>query len=97
MEGPSRVTIGRLARDLGMSKSGVLGPFGSKQALQSAAVAAAEEGFREAVLDPAEEREPGLLRLLAIADAWIDYMAAAPVGPGGFLERRPTRLDAEVT
>jgi hypothetical protein len=30
--------------------------------------------------------EPGLFRLLAIADAWIDHVGAAPLGPGGFLE-----------
>jgi AcrR family transcriptional regulator len=86
VEGLGAVTIGRLARDLGMSKAGVAAPFGTREALLCAAVEAAEEGFREAVLEPIREREPGLHRLLAIAGAWIDYVAAAPLGRGGFLE-----------
>ena len=61
VEGLEGLTIGRLAADLEMSKAGVLGHFGTKQALQLAALAGAPATFsragagrgREAGADPA--------------------------------------------
>ncbi len=45
-DGLEGLTIGRLATDLEMSKAGVIGHFGSKEALQLAVLAAAVERFR---------------------------------------------------
>ena len=50
-EGLEGVSIGRLAREVGLSKSGLAAHYDSKQALQHATVDAAAEGF-EAVVDP---------------------------------------------
>jgi AcrR family transcriptional regulator len=82
VEGLEGLTIGRLAADVRMSKAGVLGHFGSKQALQLAALEAAIEVFRREVWDRTEAAESGLPRLLAIVDAWIDYLEG-DVFPGG--------------
>src|SRR5436305_1238476 len=49
VEGLEGITIGRLARDLGMSKSGLIGRFGDKQAMQRAVLATAVERFTDAV------------------------------------------------
>jgi AcrR family transcriptional regulator len=82
IEGLEGITIGRLATELGMSKSGLIGRFGDKQAIQRAALAAANERFTDAVWRPARHREPGLPRLEAIVDAWIGHLRDG-VFPGG--------------
>lgn len=73
VEGLEGLTIGRLASELGMSKSGVVGQFGSKQELQLATLEYAADVFREHVWEPARHLEPGLPRLLGVCDAWTRY------------------------
>src|ERR1700712_5616613 len=75
LEGLEGLTIGRLAADLQMSKGGVLGHFGTKEELQLAALATAREIYREQIWEPAQHAAPGRARLLAIADAWLSYLA----------------------
>jgi AcrR family transcriptional regulator len=82
VEGLEGLTIGRLAADLQMSKSGVLGHFGTKEALQLAALESAIAMFERAVWESTADAEPGLPRLLAVCDAWIDYLAG-DLFPGG--------------
>jgi AcrR family transcriptional regulator len=82
VEGLEGVTIGRLAGDLAMSKSGVIGHFGTKEELQLATLAYASDVFRRRVWDPVEHLEPGLPRLLGICDSWTRY-AENPGFPGG--------------
>ena len=53
VEGLEGITIGRLAGELAMSKSGLIGRFGDKEALQRAVLAAAIERFTDAVWRPA--------------------------------------------
>jgi AcrR family transcriptional regulator len=80
-EGLEALTIGRLAGELGMSKSGLFAHFGSKQDLQLATIEAAAEHFREAVLEPALEAEDGVPRLRAVTAGYIaDIDSAAPAG-----------------
>src|SRR3954466_1012480 len=74
VEGLEGITIGRLAAELAMSKSALIGRFGDKEAMQRAVLAAAVERFTEAVWRPARRAEPGLARLEAIIDAWIDHL-----------------------
>ncbi|MFI7634969.1 TetR/AcrR family transcriptional regulator [Nonomuraea sp. NPDC049400] len=81
-EGLEGLTIGRLAGELGMSKSGVLGHFGSKEALQLAVLDRAGEVFRAEVWEPARPTEPGLSRLRVLCEAWISYLERR-VFPGG--------------
>jgi len=81
-EGLEGLTIGRLASDLEMSKSGLFGHFGSKQDLQLATLLAARERFVAHVVSPVAEREPGGERLRALCDHYLDYMEAQ-VFPGG--------------
>src|SRR4051794_30209180 len=65
IEGLDGLTIGRLADELEMSKSGLFAHFGSKQELQLAAVEAAAIRFRKAVIDPAREAPDGAARMRA--------------------------------
>lgn len=82
LDGLDGITLGRLAEDLGMSKAGVIGHFGTKEALQLEAIEAARERFVRAVWDPVKGREPGLDRLLALLDGWISDLTSTPL-PGG--------------
>lgn len=93
LEGLEGLTLGRLARELGMSKSGAVGHFGSKERLQLTTLEAATQIFKREVWDRTEGTEPGLPRLLAICDAWISYLERA-VFPGGcFMTAAACELD----
>ncbi|WP_028922572.1 TetR/AcrR family transcriptional regulator [Pseudonocardia acaciae] len=82
VEGLNGLSIGRLATDLGLSKSGVQTLFGTKERLQVAAVESARETFLDAVVRPASEAPRGVARLRALIERWIAYVEA-PVFPGG--------------
>jgi AcrR family transcriptional regulator len=82
VEGLEGISIGRLATELEMSKSGVIGQFGSKEELQLATLELASEIFRTRVWEPAQHLTPGLPRLLGICEAWTRY-ADDPGFPGG--------------
>lgn len=88
------VTIGSLADELGMSKSGLVGRFGSKQELQLATLERAASIFREVVYDPAASVPAGLARLNAICDAWITYLARPPFPGGCFMTTVSVEFDA---
>lgn len=75
VDGLEGVTIGRLAIELGMSKSGVFSHFGAKEELQISAVHAAAEIFAREVVMPGGS-------LLDLADRWLDY-SKRRVFPGG--------------
>jgi AcrR family transcriptional regulator len=85
VEGLEGLTIGRLASELDMSKSGVIGQFGSKEELQLATLEYAAEVFREQVWEPVEHVEPGLPRLLGVCDAWTRYAESDAFTGGCFI------------
>src|ERR1700749_1936877 len=80
VEGLEGLTIGRLASDLGMSKSGLFRHFGSKQDLQLATGAAAAERFRSRVIEPSPGPPDGGPRLRAMAERYLDYLHSFPGG-----------------
>lgn len=80
VEGLEGLTIGRLASDLGMSKSGLFRHFGSKLDLQLATVAAARDRFVAMVLEPASGAPDGGPRLRAMAERYLDYLYSFPGG-----------------
>jgi len=81
-EGLETLSIGRLASSMEMSKSGVIGQFGSKLELQLAAIESANERFREEVWEPVADEPDGLPRLRAVMESWISYLERE-VFPGG--------------
>lgn len=94
VEGLEGITIGRLATELSMSKSGLIGRFGDKEALQRAVLEAAVERFIASVWRPASDVAPGIARLEAIVDAWIDHLRGG-VFPGGcFVTTASVEYDA---
>ncbi len=73
-EGLEGLTIGRLAAELKMSKSGLFAHFGSKQELQLATIEAAAERFRAAVIEPAMAAPDGAPRLRAMGERYLDHL-----------------------
>lgn len=88
------LTIGRLAEKLEMSKSGLVGRFGSKEQLQLAALELAADIFRHTVYEPAAKRPAGIERLNAICDSWIRYLGRPPFAGGCFLTTASVEFDA---
>ncbi|WP_246103366.1 TetR family transcriptional regulator C-terminal domain-containing protein [Streptomyces piniterrae] len=82
LEGLDGLSIGRLATDLGISKSGVQTLFGVKENLQVAAVNCARDVFEDAVVRPARTAPRGAARVRALIERWIEY-ASVPLFPGG--------------
>ena len=93
VEGLDGVSLGRLAQDTGMSKSGLFAHFGSKEELQLATIAAAEEVFRAEVLDPALAMPEGLPRLRELCERFLGHVERG-VFPGGcFFASAAAELD----
>ena len=73
-DGLEGLTIGDLAAQMRMSKSGVFAHFGSREELQRAVLAEYAARFVSAVLAPAVRKRRGLARLQAILDNWLKLM-----------------------
>jgi len=76
------LTIGRLAQDLGMSKSGLIAHFRSKEALQVQVLETGAHRFIEDVLRPALKAPRGEPRLRALFAGFLAW-EASPSLPGG--------------
>ncbi len=74
-DGLEGLTIGALAAQMRMSKSGVFAHFGAREELQRAVLAEYAARFVDTVLRPAVRRPRGLARLQAILDNWLKLMA----------------------
>jgi AcrR family transcriptional regulator len=80
--GLDRLSIGDLAEEAGMSKSGLYAHFGSKEELQLATIETAREIYDTEVVVPAGRADAGRARLLALAEAFIGHLERR-VFPGG--------------
>jgi len=94
VEGLEGLTIGGLAGETEMRKSSVFSLFGSKEELQLATFDAAVEQFREEVWERAAGEPPGLARLLALCDSWLDYHRREVMPGGCFLTTATIEYDA---
>lgn len=84
IEGLKSLTIGRLAAEVGISKSGLYAHFGSKEQLQLETVHAASDVWTREVLIPGLEGATALDRLRGVPAAFFSYVERA-VFPGGCL------------
>jgi AcrR family transcriptional regulator len=92
-EGLEGLTIGRLANELGMSKSGLIAHFGSKEDLQVATIDAAREIFVAEVVSPALAAERGVPRLQAMLAAWLSYVERSVFRGGCFFAAASAEFD----
>jgi AcrR family transcriptional regulator len=94
VEGLEGLSIGRLATELEMSKSGLFAHFGSKEELQISTVRAAAAIFAHRVILPAQEQyEPGIARLQGMLDSWLDYMEEGTFAGGCFFAAATIEMD----
>src|SRR5262245_56151020 len=96
VRGLDGLSIGDLAAEVGMSKSGLYAHFKSKEELELATIETAAAIFEREVFQPAARAHAGTERLGALADAFLSHVERR-VFPGGCffaavaseLDRRP--------
>jgi len=94
VEGLEGLTIGRLAAETDMSKSGLFAHFGSKEDLQLATVDAARNVFIEKVIAPAFEAKKGLSKLRRLCEIWFDYAESHVFRGGCFFAAASAEFDS---
>jgi len=71
--GVSGLSIGRLAEEMGLSKSGLFAHFGSKEALEVAVVEEARRQFVQEVMVPALAHARGEPRVRELFERWLRW------------------------
>ena len=94
VEGLEGLSIGRLAEELKMSKSGLFAHFGSKQELQIATVNMATQIFKEHVVFPALQQPPGMPRLWHLCERWLNHVEAKVFAGGCFFTAASFEFDS---
>ena len=90
VSGLTGITIGLLAEETGLSKSGLFAHFGSKENLQLALLDQTALTMAEVVVTPALQAAEGLPRLQALINYWLGWTTRAglkggcPVAAGMF-------------
>jgi len=92
-EGLEGLSIGRLALDLSMSKSGLFSHFGSKQELQLATLDAARSIFIREVVLPALEAGQGIQLLWQLCEMWFGYLKRGVFRGGCFFVAAASEFD----
>ncbi|HEU5036143.1 MAG TPA: TetR family transcriptional regulator C-terminal domain-containing protein [Nocardioides sp.] len=87
VDGLEGLSIGGLATELSISKSGLIAHFGSKEQLQLATVRAARAIFATAVVEPALQEPAGLGRVRALLENWLEYSSDRRFPGGCFFAR----------
>lgn len=93
-EGLEGLSIGRLAAELRMSKTGIFAHFGSKEELQIATVNHAKEVFLEHVVKPTLAEPRGLRRLEAMVASWLNYVEQGIFRGGCFFAAASLEFDS---
>src|SRR5437867_3874780 len=98
-DGLSGLSLGRVAKAAGLSKSGLFAHVSSKDQLEVALLDAVTDLARQTVVAPAMQVPPGLARLRTLIDRWLGWSVRAglrggcPVAAALFeLDDRPGRV-----
>ncbi|MEU3689741.1 TetR/AcrR family transcriptional regulator [Streptomyces narbonensis] len=94
VEGLEGLSLGRIATELELSKSGVFALFGSKEELQLATVRAAVAVFAEQVVNPLKDTPPGAERVQALCRNWLTYSSDRVFSGGCFFYAVSAEFDA---
>lgn len=93
LEGLEGLTVGRLAEELRMSKSGLFAHFGSKEELQLATIETARQIFIDEITRPALASPKGLLRLWTLLDRWLAHVEKELFAGGCFFTAASFEFD----
>jgi len=91
--GLAGVTIGRLAEEMGLSKSGLFAHFRSKEALQEQVLLFASHRFIEAVARPAISAPRGEPRVRALFESWLHWARTGTARAGCVFVAASTEFD----
>ena len=91
--GLSGLSIGRLAHELELSKSGLFSHFHSKEALQLQVLEYGAARFVESVVKPALAAPRGVGRIEALFERWLSWSRSDPISGGCFFVAMATDLD----
>ncbi|MFG3041643.1 TetR/AcrR family transcriptional regulator [Streptomyces sp. NPDC048330] len=94
VEGLEGLSLGRLATELSLSKSGVFALFGSKEELQLATIRAAVAVFSRQVVTPLADVPPGVGRVLDLCRNWLAYSSGRVFAGGCFFYAVSAEFDA---
>jgi AcrR family transcriptional regulator len=94
VEGLAGLSLGRVAGELEISKSGVFALFGSMEELQLATVRAAIAVYVQHVITPSADLPPGPDRLWRICQDWIAYSRDRVFEGGCFFATVSAEFDA---
>src|SRR5215470_11915451 len=93
-EGLEGLSIGRLASELSMSKTGIFAHFGSKEQLQLATVDTAKQVFVEQVVQSALQKPRGVPRLMTMLENWLGYVERIVFRGGCFFAAASAEFDS---
>lgn len=94
VEGLEGLTIGRLADELKMSKSGLFAHFGSKEELQLATIEMARQIFVEHIIRPALAGPEGIERLMKLCQGWLGHVEGKVFKGGCFFTAASLEFDS---
>jgi AcrR family transcriptional regulator len=95
VDGLDGLTVGTLATQLRMSKSGLFAHFGSKEELQLATVEVARQIFIEKVTRPAIAAPKGLPRLWGLINQWLILVEKRIFSGGCFFSAASFEFDGK--
>jgi AcrR family transcriptional regulator len=85
VHGIEGLTIGELAKQVGMSKSGLFSHFKSRDELQLEVLKLAVDQFVKKVMKPAFEKPRGMARVKALFKNWIAHVDGSEAVAGGIV------------
>ena len=94
VEGLEGLTIGRLADELQMSKSGLFAHFGSKEDLQLATIEMARQIFVDHIIKPAFAGPEGVQQLLKLCQGWLGHVEGHVFKGGCFFTAASFEFDS---
>ncbi|MFE5661759.1 TetR/AcrR family transcriptional regulator [Streptomyces sp. NPDC056517] len=94
VEGLDGLSLGRIATELQLSKSGVFALFGSKEELQLSTIRAAAAVFTENVVTPLKDVPPGARRVRELCRNWLAYSSDRVFAGGCFFYAVSAEFDA---
>ncbi|MFF5920605.1 TetR/AcrR family transcriptional regulator [Streptomyces flavochromogenes] len=94
VEGLEGLSLGRIATELKLSKSGVFALFGSKEELQLSTIRAAAAVFAENVVTPLKDVPPGARRVRELCRNWLTYSSERVFAGGCFFYAVSAEFDA---
>ena len=94
VDGLEGMTLGKVAADVGISKSGLFAHFGSKEELQLATIEMAREMFVEHNVRPALAEPEGVQRLLRLCQGWLNHVEGRVFKGGCFFTAASFEFDS---